>query len=244
MKGDAERGGAEKILGLALAAIEKARVSLEEVDIIVVSRGPGSLTGLRVGIGTAQGLAIGGKKPLVGVSTLQAIAAAAPWPGPPVLAILDAGRGEIYAGLFEAGAAPRPRGEETIGSPRSVSESAGDGPMTVIGPAVARYGPLFEAPGRQMLEGDPLLAPAVARIAFALLGGSCGAGQIAEGGLERTVPHRSGGSRSHSSSRPTAGEKEGERLVERSRALSGRGGPLDPSPRYLRRGSAVRQPEP
>jgi len=97
--GNAPRGAADRILTLALQALALAGMDLASCDAVAVSRGPGSLTGLRVGIGTARGLAAGSGKPLFGVSTLQALAASAAGAGP-VLALLDAGRGELYGGLY------------------------------------------------------------------------------------------------------------------------------------------------
>ncbi|TIN14290.1 MAG: tRNA (adenosine(37)-N6)-threonylcarbamoyltransferase complex dimerization subunit type 1 TsaB, partial [Mesorhizobium sp.] len=70
---------------------------------IAVSVGPGSFTGLRVGVSTARGLALALKIPAIGVTTLEALAAeaAAAFPGRPVLAALDAGREEIHAAFYD-----------------------------------------------------------------------------------------------------------------------------------------------
>ena len=62
--------------------------------------GPGSFTGLRIGLSTAKGLVVVGGQPLVGVSTLEAMAWTLPFCAHPVCPILDARKGEIYCALF------------------------------------------------------------------------------------------------------------------------------------------------
>ncbi len=75
--------------------------ALDAVDAFAVSIGPGSFTGLRVGVATVKGLAFGGAQPVAAVSTLAALACAAGSPGDVVAAVLDARRGEVYAGVYE-----------------------------------------------------------------------------------------------------------------------------------------------
>ncbi|MBF0624201.1 MAG: tRNA (adenosine(37)-N6)-threonylcarbamoyltransferase complex dimerization subunit type 1 TsaB [Magnetococcales bacterium] len=70
-----------------------------EPDLIAVTVGPGSFTGLRTALGLAKGLAWARGKPLVAVTTLELLAANAP-PGPPVLAVTDARRGQVFAALY------------------------------------------------------------------------------------------------------------------------------------------------
>lgn len=79
-----------------------ADVSLQEVDLFTCASGPGSFTGLRIGIATLKALAASLKRPCVGIPTLQAIAYAA---GPAVatVALLPAGRGEVFAQMFSVG---------------------------------------------------------------------------------------------------------------------------------------------
>lgn len=76
------------------------RVSMEDVGGIAVSIGPGSFTGLRVGLSTAKGLALALSKPVVGVSSLAAMAWEVPLASWPVAPALDARKGEIYTGLY------------------------------------------------------------------------------------------------------------------------------------------------
>ena len=97
---DVHRAPAERLLAQVETALRDAGASLAEIDIIGVSAGPGSFTGIRVGLATAQGLGAGAGRPVVAVPSLAALAA--PWAlaGAPVLAFLDARRGEVYYALF------------------------------------------------------------------------------------------------------------------------------------------------
>jgi tRNA threonylcarbamoyladenosine biosynthesis protein TsaB len=96
------RGHAERLFGMIEAAMADAGLAFSDLDRIAVTIGPGSFTGLRVGIAAARGLAMVSGCPVVGVGTLAAIAERArEIAGPvPVLAVLDAKRGEVYAQLF------------------------------------------------------------------------------------------------------------------------------------------------
>lgn len=67
---------------------------------VVVSRGPGSFTGLRVGLAAAKGLCHALGIPLIGVSSLEALASQIFWPGWPIGALLESRRGEVFASLF------------------------------------------------------------------------------------------------------------------------------------------------
>ena len=79
--------------------LSEAQVELPEIDLFAVASGPGSFTGLRIGIATVKGLAATLDRPCVGIPTLQAIALAA-GPSARSVALLPAGRGEVFAQLF------------------------------------------------------------------------------------------------------------------------------------------------
>lgn len=96
----ARPGHANRLLGAAEAALEQAGLGWEEVDRIAVGVGPGSFTGLRIGIATARALSQSRGLPLVGVSSLEALALGAGDAEPLVLAVLDARRGEAFAAAY------------------------------------------------------------------------------------------------------------------------------------------------
>jgi tRNA threonylcarbamoyladenosine biosynthesis protein TsaB len=77
--------------------------SLNDLDALAVSLGPGSFTGLRIGISIVKGLAWATGKPLAGVPTLDALAANVPFVPHPICPVLDARKGEIYTALFRWG---------------------------------------------------------------------------------------------------------------------------------------------
>jgi tRNA threonylcarbamoyladenosine biosynthesis protein TsaB len=93
---------AERVLGLIDSALAQAAWARHTLDRIAVGIGPGSFTGIRVGIALAQGIALGLARPLVGVASLQAMARAVP---PSVSGLrcplLDARRGEVFAAGYD-----------------------------------------------------------------------------------------------------------------------------------------------
>ncbi|MER8368575.1 tRNA (adenosine(37)-N6)-threonylcarbamoyltransferase complex dimerization subunit type 1 TsaB [Mesorhizobium sp. M0306] len=100
---DLGKGHAEHLMGVIEGALKAAGTDFSGLGAIAVSTGPGSFTGLRVGVSAARGLALALKIPAIGVTTLEALAAQArvTFPGRAVLAALDAGREEIHAALYD-----------------------------------------------------------------------------------------------------------------------------------------------
>jgi tRNA threonylcarbamoyladenosine biosynthesis protein TsaB len=83
------------------AMLESRHATLRDIEAIVVVNGPGSFTGIRVGLSTAKGLAEGAGIPLIAVSRLALLAGSSGLPH--VLAAIDAGRGEYYVGEYQNG---------------------------------------------------------------------------------------------------------------------------------------------
>ena len=90
----------ERLLPLIDRALRDAGITLRQIEGLAVAVGPGSFTGLRIGLSTAKGLAVAAGKPLVGVSTLEAMAWTLPFCAYPVCPVLDARKGELYCALF------------------------------------------------------------------------------------------------------------------------------------------------
>ncbi|UVK55032.1 tRNA (adenosine(37)-N6)-threonylcarbamoyltransferase complex dimerization subunit type 1 TsaB [Mesorhizobium sp. AR02] len=100
---DLGKGHAEHLMAVIADALKAGATDYPGLGAVAVSVGPGSFTGLRVGVSTARGLALALKIPAIGVTTLEALAAeaAAAFPGRAVLVALDAGREEIHAALYD-----------------------------------------------------------------------------------------------------------------------------------------------
>lgn len=93
---------AERLMLLVEEVISDSKLEFADLDAIAVSEGPGSYTGLRIGVSTAKGLSFGLGKPLLGINTLKALASAVPThEGDLVIPVLDARRMEIYREVFD-----------------------------------------------------------------------------------------------------------------------------------------------
>lgn len=90
------------LLPMAEALLESCGLKMADIDLVAVAKGPGSFTGIRIGVAAAKGLMWGAEKPGVGVSTLEAMAwGCSCMEGSIVCAAMDARRNQIYNALFE-----------------------------------------------------------------------------------------------------------------------------------------------
>lgn len=152
---DIGKGHAERLMAVIAEALEKAGAGYRDLSAIAVAIGPGSFTGIRVGVAAARGLALALKVPASGVTTLSAIAeeARSRFPGRRILASIDAKRDELY-----------------------VEDHAADGTLR-FGPAVVRTedaAALLTGPQPVLAgSGMPLLAKTAeaAGLAFDVAGG-------------------------------------------------------------------------
>lgn len=90
----------ETLLPMTEAALRAARVQVGDIDLFAVTAGPGSFTGLRIGVATVKGLAYGRQKPCAGVSTLEALAENLIPSGGILCPVMNARRGQVYNALF------------------------------------------------------------------------------------------------------------------------------------------------
>ncbi|GAB6262075.1 tRNA (adenosine(37)-N6)-threonylcarbamoyltransferase complex dimerization subunit type 1 TsaB [Photobacterium sp. CCB-ST2H9] len=99
----APREHTTKILPMVDEVLAEAGLRLNQLDALAFGRGPGSFTGVRIGIGIAQGLAFGAELPMIGISTLAAMSQGAYrlHQADHVLAAIDARMGEIYWGQYQ-----------------------------------------------------------------------------------------------------------------------------------------------
>jgi tRNA threonylcarbamoyladenosine biosynthesis protein TsaB len=179
-EGDPSLTHAAQLPGAILDCLVRHHLTLGDVDLYSVAVGPGSFTGLRIGIATIQGLAFAHGRLVVGVSALDALAVAGgppPSSGGPGSALraawMDAGRGEVYARLYQPeGSTWQPMGQPMVGQPAGVLAawfpSASDRIVEFVGEgAVVRPAELSAALGaRARVAGAvPPLASAIAAIA-------------------------------------------------------------------------------
>ncbi|MDL2268553.1 tRNA (adenosine(37)-N6)-threonylcarbamoyltransferase complex dimerization subunit type 1 TsaB [Desulfosarcina sp. OttesenSCG-928-A07] len=103
------------------AALKQCGIFPKAIDVIAVSKGPGTFTGLRIGISTAKGLAMATGAAVIGVSSLSALAFPFSQSPGPVVPMLDARRGEVYYSVYDTGRHIRMcREPEKVGPPEAV----------------------------------------------------------------------------------------------------------------------------
>lgn len=161
--------------GVLMDLLAEAGIGLEAVDALAGGLGPGSFTGLRTGLATLKGLAYGARRPLVGVSSLAAMAleAVAHVADPNALLVptLDARREQVYAGFYrrDASRGVVPVGEDGPIGPDALAEALANaaGPVVVFGQGALAYPALGTPP-----EDLPVTPPAagVARLSAPLVG--------------------------------------------------------------------------
>ena len=143
----------DSLLVMIDESFAEAGLMPRQLDGVACGAGPGSFTGLRIGLATAKGLCFALDKPLAMVSTLAAIAARAP--DGRVLAVIDALKGEVYAGLFDVvGGQPERAGDEGVIAPERLLAQLGDWqPAVVVGSGALKY-PQLVVPGARLLDSD------------------------------------------------------------------------------------------
>jgi tRNA threonylcarbamoyl adenosine modification protein YeaZ len=155
------RGHAEALMPLVARVMDEARVEFAELDRIAVTIGPGSFTGVRVGIAAARGIALAAGKPAIGLTTLAAFTAphvAAGFPGT-VVPVIDARHGQVYMQVFgPGGRALAPPRLAAIGD---AVEAARTGAALIVGSAaglVAAQWPAGEPPPTVVHSSAPDIA--------------------------------------------------------------------------------------
>ncbi|MFV8985060.1 tRNA (adenosine(37)-N6)-threonylcarbamoyltransferase complex dimerization subunit type 1 TsaB [Serratia fonticola] len=164
----------QRILPLVQQVLAETGLSLSQLDALAFGRGPGSFTGVRIGIGIAQGLALGAELPMLGISTLQTMAQGA-WRmtgAQRVLAAIDARMGEVYWGQFER----QPDGQwlesggEAVLSPQQALERAQhlQGDWAHVGTGWQTYPDLVAGSSLHVTDGQMLLPQAEDMLPLAL----------------------------------------------------------------------------
>jgi tRNA threonylcarbamoyladenosine biosynthesis protein TsaB len=163
----AERVQAESVLPMVEKLLGDAGLELSALDAIAFGRGPGAFTGLRVATSVAQGLAYGASVPVVPVSDLAALAAAAVrvHQAGRILACLDARMHEVYWCAYEVqGGELLPLCEEALSPPAELTAPSG-GAWFGAGPGWGAYAEALMARVPQLTGSDPALLPTAGDIA-------------------------------------------------------------------------------
>lgn len=138
------RGHAERLFPVIAHALQEAGVVYSDLQRLGVCIGPGSFTGLRVGVSAMRGLSLALGIPLVGVTAFDALMVRAQ-PGKPALVALDARRGEVYAQLFDA--KHRPAGDPAAMPPEAAADIAVEAGALLLGSGAALVAGAQDAPG-------------------------------------------------------------------------------------------------
>jgi tRNA threonylcarbamoyladenosine biosynthesis protein TsaB len=175
--GDTARSHAERLPSALLDVVAEAQIDLASIDVYAVAAGPGSFTGLRIGIATMQGLAFVAGKRIAAVSALDALAhaAAASVPDGATIGVwIDAHRRDVFAALYRVSTAPPfSRGRivavdaASVDDPVAVLARWGMIPAVFIGSGVRPFADVIamRAPGARVLDAPPLAA-VIGRVAI------------------------------------------------------------------------------
>jgi tRNA threonylcarbamoyladenosine biosynthesis protein TsaB len=171
LRGNANLTHGERLPGELIRTLEAAGVPLGEVDLLAVAAGPGSFTGLRVGIAAMQGLATATGRRIVPVSVFEALARSAGAGDAPLGVWIDAQRGQVFAVLFDAAAGRALTEPSSLPPAETLAawQMAGvSGEVRFVGDGAVRYRPAIEAAlGARalILPEAPPLAGFIGRIA-------------------------------------------------------------------------------
>jgi len=176
--GDSLRPHAERLPLDIIRLLERHRLTPSDVDVFAVAIGPGSFTGLRIGIAAIQGLAFATRRPVAGVSALEALAHAVLYGAPaglmPRVGVwMDAQRDEVYSAVYERAEGDDPAhlrtvDEPGVGEPRATAlrwhTLAAGAWFPVAGDGAVRYRQILEevaGPEVRVIDPPPL-APSIA----------------------------------------------------------------------------------
>lgn len=149
-----------RLLGSVAWALQVAAVAWQDLDAVAVSYGPGSFTGLRIGMAAAKAIAMATGKPLLGVPTLDALALACPPVPGLVCCLLDARKQEVYAAFYRLreDGLPEPVCRPAVLSPARLLDPVRE-PVLLVGPGAMVYKELWAGRKEVALLPDHLARP-------------------------------------------------------------------------------------
>lgn len=162
----------ERLMPLLDNLLTESGIEREAIDAIAVAAGPGSFTGLRIGVSTARALAQGLGIPVVPVCTLDALAEAIPAPGVLICPLLDARRSQVYTAIYRRGL-EKPDQLKTLLEPTAIAlgdlinaTNAYKEPVVFLGEGLNSYAQDLE---KSLPAGKAIITPAPFRICRASL---------------------------------------------------------------------------
>lgn len=137
----------ERLMAMVDRLLEDCGWRATDVEGLAVSIGPGSFTGLRVGVATVKGLALALSIPVAAVPTLDGLASVLPFAGAPVCPLLDARKGEVYLSLYASSGDAMERQWEYLALPPADAVARLPDPVIVLGDGVAPCRPFLARRG-------------------------------------------------------------------------------------------------
>lgn len=152
------RDQAARLLPAIGEVLDRAGVARREIGLIAITIGPGSFTGVRVGLAAARGLAVALDRPLAGIATTDVLLAQAKTRDRQIAAVIDSRLGDWFVALDSGDRVP------FIASTAQLAERLGGGPATLVGPDVARLAESIPGSIAEQVAIDPIV---LARLAGA-----------------------------------------------------------------------------
>ena len=141
---------------LVKEVLDAAGCTVKDCDAICVSAGPGSYTGLRVGVSTAKGLAFGAGKPLIAVGTLDILVQGVSAPTGHLVPMIDARRMEVYTAVYAPDGQRLTPVEALVVGEDSFADYLSKGPVLFIGDAAQKCSQVIKHPNASFLESAPM----------------------------------------------------------------------------------------
>jgi len=161
-----QRGHAEALMPLIARVMKDSGIAFTALDRIAVTTGPGSFTGLRVGLSAARGIALAAEKPIVGLTTLAAYAApvVADNGEHPILSAIDARHDHVY--FQGVGGDGSPLIKPKVAPIAEALEAAGLGALHLVGNAARILAERWPADATPLFKVDPQPAPDITWVAW------------------------------------------------------------------------------
>ncbi|MBW2938652.1 tRNA (adenosine(37)-N6)-threonylcarbamoyltransferase complex dimerization subunit type 1 TsaB [Aureisphaera sp. CAU 1614] len=161
-----EYSHAERLHVFIEEALEEANINLNDISAIAISKGPGSYTGLRIGVSSAKGLSYSLDKPLISIPTLQSLVMQVKDQTDYIIPMLDARRMEVYASVYNGKKQEIRNTKAEVLNENSFSEYLEKGTVTFIGNGVVKFKEICNHANAKFVEGKMPTALSMAFLAY------------------------------------------------------------------------------